>query len=255
MNSVTDTDSVLTELFVNDWIPRTTDLWETVHIQSNTAEDEGMKIIKRTGMNAVVLGEQLCEMKQEPWQNQFGYYDEGMSSFTMCLMDRGSPVFVEIFRPYHLSFPPKPNVSFMEDYYYSYSVIYFSRVGRSESSRWSWKRKWLGIMEYDRTSSDWSVAQRSKTNRRCWQRRHPGIPRTRSRKWNIIFDVSSIVKNHWYCSYGDHGIPFLEEKRQPFENPHNEPYRVPFMIYNSRIKNPEKKVIPGNFYQLSIPST
>jgi arylsulfatase A-like enzyme len=57
------------------------------------------------------------------------------------------------------------------------------------------------------------------------------------------------------CSHGDHGIPFLGEFRTPVGNPHNEPYRVPFMIYNPRIKNPEKKKIEGNYYSLSIPTT
>ena len=57
------------------------------------------------------------------------------------------------------------------------------------------------------------------------------------------------------CSHGDHGFPFLGEWRTPVGNPHNEPYRVPFMIYNPLIKNPEKKTVKGNFYTLSIPTT
>jgi arylsulfatase A-like enzyme len=43
--------------------------------------------------------------------------------------------------------------------------------------------------------------------------------------------------------------------RTPVENPHNEPYRVPMMIYNPRINNPEKRKVDGNFYSLSIPTT
>jgi arylsulfatase A-like enzyme len=54
---------------------------------------------------------------------------------------------------------------------------------------------------------------------------------------------------------GDHGCPFLGKWRTPVENPHNEPYRIPLMIYNPQIKNPKKKKVEGNFYSLSIPTT
>jgi arylsulfatase A-like enzyme len=57
------------------------------------------------------------------------------------------------------------------------------------------------------------------------------------------------------CRHGDHGSPFLGEWRTPVENPHNEPYRVPMMIYNPQIKNPQKKKVKGNFYSLSLPTT
>jgi phosphoglycerol transferase MdoB-like AlkP superfamily enzyme len=55
--------------------------------------------------------------------------------------------------------------------------------------------------------------------------------------------------------HGDHGCPFLGKWRTPVENPHNEPYRIPMMIYNPRIKNPQKRKVKGNFYSLSIPTT
>ena len=57
------------------------------------------------------------------------------------------------------------------------------------------------------------------------------------------------------CRHGDHGNPCLGKWRTPVENPHNEPYRIPMMIYNPQIKNPRKKKIEGNFYSLSIPTT
>lgn len=56
-------------------------------------------------------------------------------------------------------------------------------------------------------------------------------------------------------SHGDHGIPFLGSWHTPVNNPHNEPYRVPFLLYNPQIKNPTKQRIEGNYYTLSIPST
>ena len=57
------------------------------------------------------------------------------------------------------------------------------------------------------------------------------------------------------CRHGDHGLPFLGEWKTPIENPHNEAYQIPFMIYNPRLQNPERKKIEGNFYSLSIPTT
>jgi len=41
----------------------------------------------------------------------------------------------------------------------------------------------------------------------------------------------------------------------PINNPHNEVYRIPFLLYNPSLKNPEKKKFEGNFYLLSIPTT
>ena len=38
-------------------------------------------------------------------------------------------------------------------------------------------------------------------------------------------------------------------------NPHNEPYRIPFMIYNPLIQNPERTKVQGDYYALSIPPT
>lgn len=65
-----------------------------------------------------------------------------------------------------------------------------------------------------------------------------------------FFSLHSFDKSH-----GDHGFPFTSRWSTTFENPHNEVLRVPFMIYNPNIKNPEKRKIVGNFYSLSIPTT
>src|SRR5437667_9180266 len=56
-------------------------------------------------------------------------------------------------------------------------------------------------------------------------------------------------------SHGDHGVGFLGQWPTPIHNPLNEAYRIPFMLYNPRIRNPKKKKIDGNFYALSIPTT
>jgi arylsulfatase A-like enzyme len=39
------------------------------------------------------------------------------------------------------------------------------------------------------------------------------------------------------------------------ENSHNEAYKIPLIIYNPKIKNPESKKMEGNFYMLSLPTT
>lgn len=56
-------------------------------------------------------------------------------------------------------------------------------------------------------------------------------------------------------SHGDHGTQLLGDWATPINNPHNEAYRIPFLLYNPNLKNPEKKKIEGNFYLLSIPTT
>jgi arylsulfatase A-like enzyme len=56
-------------------------------------------------------------------------------------------------------------------------------------------------------------------------------------------------------SQGDHSVGFLGDWPTPVNNPHSDLYKIPFMIYNPRIKNPTKRSVTGNFYSLSIPTT
>jgi hypothetical protein len=56
-------------------------------------------------------------------------------------------------------------------------------------------------------------------------------------------------------SHGDHAFPFVGDYLTPIDNPHNEHYQVPMLIYNPRLKNPLKKVFKGHYYSLSIPTT
>lgn len=65
-----------------------------------------------------------------------------------------------------------------------------------------------------------------------------------------VFRFSKLILGH-----NDHGTRFLGEWTTPINNSHNEAYRVPFLLYNANLKNPEKKKIEGNFYLLSIPTT
>ena len=80
MGSATDTESELMAVFMNDSRPRTTDQWETVHIQSSTGDwDNGKKIIKGTGFNSVILAEHLMELNGGiEFPSTFGYFDEGI---------------------------------------------------------------------------------------------------------------------------------------------------------------------------------
>jgi arylsulfatase A-like enzyme len=57
------------------------------------------------------------------------------------------------------------------------------------------------------------------------------------------------------CSQGDHGFPFVGPWLTPVDNPHNEAYQMPFMIYNPLINNPQNQTVQGNFYGPAIPTT
>lgn len=83
MNSVTDTESEILALH-NDSRPRTTDMWETVHIESATgAYDHEKDILQRVGFNTVITAEELGEVgKLGDFDTPLGYYDErGLEHF------------------------------------------------------------------------------------------------------------------------------------------------------------------------------
>jgi arylsulfatase A-like enzyme len=54
---------------------------------------------------------------------------------------------------------------------------------------------------------------------------------------------------------GDHGFSFMSRWPTAHENPNPEPYRAPFMIYNPRINNPDKRILTTNVYGAAIPTT
>jgi hypothetical protein len=56
------------------------------------------------------------------------------------------------------------------------------------------------------------------------------------------------------CRHGDHGSPFISWQGAS-ENPHNDPYRTSFILYNPNIKNPESKKMDKNVYGAAIPTT
>ena len=56
-------------------------------------------------------------------------------------------------------------------------------------------------------------------------------------------------------SHGDHAWPFVSPGQSTVDNPHNDAYRIPMLLYNPGIKNPQKRPISGSFYTLSIPAT
>jgi phosphoglycerol transferase MdoB-like AlkP superfamily enzyme len=77
MNSVTDTQSEILAL-TNHSRPRTTDQWETVHIETATGEyDHEKAILKAAGFNTVITAEDLGSAKNlGEWPSAMGYYDE-----------------------------------------------------------------------------------------------------------------------------------------------------------------------------------
>jgi arylsulfatase A-like enzyme len=56
-------------------------------------------------------------------------------------------------------------------------------------------------------------------------------------------------------SQSDHGLPFLGKSQNPVDNPHNDPYRTPFIIYNPNIRNSGREKIHTNVYAAAIPTT
>ena len=79
--------------------------------------------------------------------------------------------------------------------------------------------------------------------------------RERGLEDETLFIMYTLSSPRLTFSHGDHGLSFLGDWPTPVNNPHNTAYRIPFMLYNPRIKNPEKQKIEGNFYSLSIPTT
>jgi phosphoglycerol transferase MdoB-like AlkP superfamily enzyme len=68
----------------------------------------------------------------------------------------------------------------------------------------------------------------------------------------LMYTSSLTITN---CSQGDHGFPLLGDWVTPVGNPNNDALRIPLMIYNPRIKNPQRERVEGNFYSLSLPTT
>ena len=99
------------------------------------------------------------------------------------------------------------------------------------------------------------ISQRGEVDRRYRQRYHRRISRAWSGRRNFVRAVCHPFAYPFDYRHGDHAFPFVGDWLTTIDNPHNENYRVPMMIYNPRIKNPLKKVIKGNFYSLSIPTT
>jgi hypothetical protein len=79
MNSVTDTQSeILALVNGSESRPRTTDMWETVHIETATGQyDHEKEILQSAGFNTVITAEELGSAKNlGEWPSAMGYYDE-----------------------------------------------------------------------------------------------------------------------------------------------------------------------------------
>jgi hypothetical protein len=80
ISSVTNTDAAIIALF-NGSRPRTTDQWETIHIQSMTAEfGDERKFLKEAGFGSVISAEEIAAFNgDKEYPSTFGYWDEGPS--------------------------------------------------------------------------------------------------------------------------------------------------------------------------------
>jgi Sulfatase len=252
MNTVTNTESELMAVF-NGSVPTTTDHWDAVHIQSMTGEwDYGKEIIKATGFDSVIVAEHLAKFNGgKEFPSTFGYFDTG-SFFQSLTVESLEHLWKYV--DYNRERSPKNRM------YLSWkdSATHTPLILPPE-----WKEK--NYRDYLQKSGDselWRLREHLPLD--TWLNAVKWTDdiveeiilgfRERGLEDETLF-LMYTLSNFADISHGDHGIPFLGEWRTPVNNPHNEPYRTPFMIYNPRIKNPQKQKVQGNFYALSIPTT
>jgi hypothetical protein len=78
INLVTNRDGEIVDIF-NDSAKSTSDIWETLHIQSMSGEwDYDRELYKRMGFDAIVTAEEIGMFNgHKEWESDFGYFDEG----------------------------------------------------------------------------------------------------------------------------------------------------------------------------------
>ena len=92
-------------------------------------------------------------------------------------------------------------------------------------------------------------------DRRYLERPYSWISGAGVRRRHFVYYVPFSKRGDTNCSHGDHAWPFLSPGQTTIDNPHNDAYRIPMLLYNPRIRNPQKRSISGRFYSLSLPTT
>jgi phosphoglycerol transferase MdoB-like AlkP superfamily enzyme len=233
MNSVTNTENEI--LAVHNYTrPRTTDQWETVHIESATGVyDHEKDILQKAGFNTVVTAEELGEIKKlGEFDSALGYYDErGLELFWQYVDNTRSR-------------GPK-------------NRMYLGWMSTTTHTPFRIAPEWEGQKSYVEDWAHWDSVDNWLNAVRWTDDKVKEIIlgfRERGLEDETLF-LMYVPFEFINESHGDHGFPFTGQWSTPIENPHNEAYRIPLMIYNPKIKNPEKKKVEGNFYTLSLPTT
>jgi phosphoglycerol transferase MdoB-like AlkP superfamily enzyme len=234
INSVTDVESEILAL-ANYTRPRVTDNWETVHIETATGVyDHEKEILQKAGFSTVITAEDLAEnWSLGEFDSPMGYYDERGLEFLWKYVDntiarnpRNRMYLGWMSTTTHMPFLISPEWPGRESYV-------------KDDGYWDSVDSWLNAMRWTDDKVKEIIL---------------GF-RERGLEDETLFLMYSYHSSYVNNSHGDHGFPFAGQWATPIENPHNEAYRIPLMIYNPQIRNPERKKVEGNFYSLSIPTT
>lgn len=235
MNSVTNTESEILALH-NDTRPRTTDMWETVHIETATGVyDHEKDILQRVGFNTVITAEEIGEVANlGEFDTPLGYFDErGLEHFWKYVDNTMNRV-------------PK-------------NRMYLGWMSTTTHTPFRIPPEWKGRKSYVHDHGEWDSVDNWMNAVRWTDDKVKEIIlgfRERGLENETLFLMySPHTRLKLINSHGDHGFPFAGQWPTPIENPHNEAYRIPLMIYNPNIQNPKKQKVQGNFYTLSLPTT
>jgi Sulfatase len=230
----------------------TSDTWETTHVASFTGQwDHTKLLLEYAGFGTVIDAEFVQRARgKKSFDHYMGYYDEGMNVAIAVRAD---------------------GVDSME-YFWKYVDATRSRTPRN--------RMYLSWMSQ---VTHWGVPRSPAWDELHYQKftKDESIPDLINNYLNGIRSTDDIVKEiilgfrergleddtlfvmyPRFCaltnamsSHGDHGFPFLSKWQTPVENPHNDPYRISFMLYNPLISNPTNHILTKNVYGAAIPTT
>jgi arylsulfatase A-like enzyme len=235
INAVTNGQEELLAI-INNTRPEVTDMWEPVHIETATgAFDYEKEILEGVGFSSVLVAQDFQRaMGLGKFNGPSGYYDEvGLEYLwkyvdnTLSRVPRNRMYLGWMTTTTHTPFQILPE--WLDENYQPFI----------NDNGWDSVDDWLNALRW---TDD-------KVKEIILGFRERGIE---NETLFLMYDPCAAQSK---SSHGDHGFPFIGEYQTTIENPHNEAYQIPLMIYNPLIKNPKKKTVEGNFYSLSIPTT
>lgn len=238
LNSIADTWEETVDI-MNSNPPTVTDIWDLAHISTNKGQyDHERKLLESFGFNSVITSEDIGRLLPDhpPLDFDLGYYD-----------DRGMEYF---WRYVDHAIERKPR-----------NRMYLSWMSSTTHTPFLFSDEWLEehYQPFVQDRSKWGSTDKWLNALRWTDDKIKEIIlgfRERGLEDDTLFLMyTSCRQNIANGSHSDHGFPFIGEWKTPVENIHSEPLRIPWMIYNPRIKNPTKKKVEGEFYALSLPTT